>query len=242
MIDQTKDDTSIIRDKQSFFFGLVSGVAIVSLLGFILNATGQTNLRPVAVDDKGANNQPTQPAKKVAAGERVKIDSSDKDHFRGNKNAKVTIIEFSDMQCPYCSRYHETMKQVMQAYPNDVKWVFKHFPLSSMHPYAKKAAEATECAGDQNKFWELTDMFYSNQTQLSDDFIKSAAAELKLDMGKFNDCLTKGKYTAKVDADMEYGKRFGVQGTPGSFINGISIPGAVSFADLDQTIKEELAK
>ena len=241
MKENIQNEDVIIKDKQSFFFGLVTGVAIVSLIGFLLVSTGQTSIN-TSNNEKEIPTPTTQAPKKVAPGERVKIESSDKDHFRGNKNAKVTIIEFSDIQCPYCSRYHDTMKQVMQTYPNDVKWIFKHFPLSNMHPYAKKAAEATECAGDQNKFWEMTDDFYANQGLISDTFITSTAKNLGLDMDKFNSCLEKGKYTAKVAADLEYGKKFGVQGTPGSFVNGISIPGAVPFSDLDQTIKAELSK
>lgn len=236
------NEKPLIADKQSFYFGLMTGVALVSLIGFILFASGLAK-NETADTVVGNNNVANEaPAKPVVAGERVKIDVTDKDHFRGNKNAKVTIVEYSDIQCPYCTRFHETMKQVASAYPNDVKWVFRHFPLASIHPYAKKAAEGTECAADQGKFWELTDKYYENQAQLSDEYIVTAAADLKLDMKKFNDCLKNGKYSAKVDADMNAGRKLGVQGTPGSFINGISIPGALPFSELEQTIKAELSK
>ncbi len=234
------EEKPLIEDKRSFYLGLVTGVAAVSFIGLIFFMASQGKKESNNTDKIAqVKNVPT---KQVNPGEKIDVKVDGADHFRGNKNAKITIVEFSDIQCPYCSRFHESMKQVMAAYPNDVKWVFKHFPLESMHPYAKKAALATECAGDQDKFWELTDKYYENQGSMSDEYIQQAAVEIGLDMKKFTDCFTTNKYSKKVEADLSYGKTLGVRGTPGSFINGVSVPGAVPFSDLEASIQAELNK
>lgn len=233
----------LIENKRSFYLGLITGMAVVSLVGFIFFMSGEARKE---LDNSGENGKANQAkntaAKPAITGKKVEVKVADNDHFRGNKNAEITIVEFSDIQCPFCSRFHDSMKQVMENYPNDVKWVFKHFPLEAIHPFAKKAAEATECAGDQGKFWELTDKYYDNQGALSGEYIKTAAEELGLDMKKFNDCLNSNKYAKKVESDLSAGKALGVRGTPGSFINGLSIPGAVPYSDLEQAIEAELAK
>lgn len=231
----------IIEDMRSFYFGLATGVAIISLIGVIFFMTGLAKKELGVANNSNAKQAP-KAAVQVKAGDKFDVKVETGDHFRGNKNAKVTIVEFSDIQCPYCSRFHETMKQVMQNYPNDVKWVFKHFPLDAIHPYARLAAEAAECASEQDKFWELTDKYYANQGALSPEYVVSAAQDLGLDMDKFKSCLTAKKYAKKVDSDFAYGKELGVRGTPGSFINGVSIPGALPYTDLEQIIQSELAK
>ena len=240
-----------IRSKSSFVLGLVSGVAIVSTVGFIIfgglfvkkelagsgwleNNGGDSG--NVAADNNkpsAVNNAP-QPA---AAGDKVDVKVTSSDHVRGNKNAKITIVEFSDYQCPFCSRFHETMKQVMAKYPTQVRWVFKHFPLESIHPYAKKAALAAECANEQNKFWEYTDEIYTNQTSLNDAYLSTAAKNIGLDTKRFDSCLASSKYASRVAADMSQAQTYGVRGTPGSFINGTVIPGAVPFEQIDSMIK-----
>jgi len=229
----------LISSKNSFYFGLMCGIALVSLVGFIIisspsfssqfSKTGSVDQNNnVVADNNAAANQPTNPTQPDAT-KPVAVKVAATDHIRGNKNAPVTIVEFSDYQCPYCANFHSTMQEVMKAYPTQVRWVFKQFPLS-FHPYAQKAAEAAECASDQNKFWEYTDMIYANQASLSDAYLTTAATNLKLDVKKFSSCLSSGKYTAKVKADQTYGQSLGVQGTPGSFINGVTIPGAVPFS------------
>ena len=154
---------------KSFFMGLLAGVAILALVGFFVmlglylkTTNTQADLEPITV--AGNNPQPSQvaaPAKKVA------VNVGADDHIRGSINAPVTIIEFSDFQCPYCGSFHETMQQVMASYPKDVRWVYRHFPLDGLHPYARQAAEASECAGDQDKFWEYTDGMFSNQSNIN---------------------------------------------------------------------------
>jgi len=110
-------------------------------------------------------------------------------HVKGNENAPITIVEYSDFQCPYCSRFHSDMNQIMSEYPNDVKWVYKHFPLDSIHPVARKAAEASECAADQDAFWEYADELYDRQSILKESELTTIAQDIKLNMGEFNECL-----------------------------------------------------
>lgn len=232
--------------KNNFVLGLAIGVAVVSLGGMAFMYTkgnkevtkeDNSNQAAQVADNKNNNqnnNEPQEPPQKVD----IKV--SDSDHVRGNKDAKVTIVEFSDIQCSFCSRHHETMREVAKNYPKDVKWVFKHFPLESIHPHARKAAEASECAAEQGKFWEYLDYMFENQTQLNFDFIKTAAANLKLDTKKFNSCYDTGKYKAKVDADYKEGVKYGVNGTPGNFINGQSAPGAIPYSQFESMIKSNL--
>lgn len=165
-------------------------------------------------------------------------------HVEGNPNAKVTIVEFSDFQCPYCSRF------VTGAYPDikknyidtgKVKLAFKQFPLS-FHQYAQKAAEATECAGDQGKFWEMHNKLFENQDALDTASLKTYAADLGLDTAKFNACLDNGTKISKVQADFQQGVNAGVRGTPSFVINGKLLVGAQPYEAFKQAIDAELAK
>jgi protein-disulfide isomerase len=146
------------------------------------------------------------------------------DHIRGTSNAKVTIIEYSDLECPFCKRYHETMKEVVKAYPNDVRWVYRHFPLEMLHSKAKKEAEATECAGEQGKFWEMLDLIF--ETSPGNDGLDHAKLpELAKRAGvvnasKFASCLESGKYAERIEADLTDAQAAGGMGTPYSVIIG----------------------
>ncbi len=163
-------------------------------------------------------------------------------HVKGNENAPITIVEFSDFQCSYCSRFHSTMNQIMSEYPNQVKWVYKHFPLDSIHPIARKAAEASECAADQGAFWEYADELYDRQSILKESELTIIAQDIGLDTVKFNECLSSNKYRSKVSADKQDGSENGVTGTPGSFLNGRSLGGAIPYEELKNIINELLDK
>lgn len=154
----------------------------------------------------------------------VKIDVGSSP-VKGPKDAKVTIIEFSDFECPYCKKGYETMEAVMKAYPKDVKVVFKHYPLP-FHKEATPAAKAAWAAQQQGKFWEFHDELFLNQDKLGDDFYVATATKLGLDTKKF-DADRKSDAAAKaVDADAELGQKNGIQGTPGFFVNGVAVKGA----------------
>lgn len=158
----------------------------------------------------------------------------------GPTDAKVTIVEFSDFQCPFCSRAEEAMEQVKTAYAGKVRVVFRHFPLS-FHDKAAKAAEAGACAQEQGKFWEMHKQLFANQSALDVQQLKDHAKAIGLDTAKFNDCLDSGRTKGQVDADMAAGQKAGVNGTPAFFINGVNISGAQPFAEFDKIIKAELA-
>lgn len=169
----------------------------------------------------------------------------------GESNAKVTIVEFSDFQCPFCRRFFiDTFPQIKSEYIDSgkVKLSYRHFPLS-FHPAAQKSAEAAECANDQGKFWEFHDLIYEKQEaqgqgtiQYTTDDIKTWASELGIDTAVFNDCLDSGKYASKVSEDANAGAKAGVDGTPGFFVNGKRIIGAQPFSVFKAAIDEELSK
>jgi len=169
--------------------------------------------------------------------------SADDDPARGPENALVTIIEFSDFQCPYSKRYFdETLPLILSNYGDQVRYVFRDFPLTSIHPQAEKAAEAAECAGEQGKFWEYHDMLFQNQKALEIIDLKAYAVELGLDESAFNFCLDSDKYADEVGKDIEDGKSYGVGGTPTVFINGRKVVGALPYTTWQSVIDEELAK
>jgi len=157
------------------------------------------------------------------------------DHIRGNPNAAITLVEFSDFECPFCERQYQTMKQLLDEYPQEIRLVYKHFPLG-FHQYAQKAAEASECAWEQDSFWEYHDKLFENQSDYSVENFKKWANSLGLKTNQFNDCLDSGKYAKKVQADAKEGEEKGVSGTPATFINGQLITGALPYATFKEAI------
>ena len=159
---------------------------------------------------------------------------------RGPGDAKVTIVEFSDFQCPYCGAAYTTVEQLMQQYAGKVKLVFRQFPLP-IHPNAEKAAEASLCAADQGKFWEFYDLLFKNQKKLEVADLKGYAGSAGLDATKFGQCLDSGEKKKQVDSDVEAGQAAGVNGTPAFFINGVFINGAMPIDEFKKVIDPELA-
>ena len=144
---------------------------------------------------------------------------------RGDANAKVTVVEFSDFQCPFCQRGAKTMEDLLKEYPKDVKVVFKNLPLP-FHPQARPAAKAALAAGEQGKFWEMHDMLFQNQSNLTDEGFIEFAKKIGLDVEKFKTDMKKPEYDKQIDADTAVGQQLGVQGTPGFFVNGVLVRGA----------------
>ena len=154
--------------------------------------------------------------------------TADDDPFMGPEDAPVTLIEFSDFQCPYCRRVQSVLKRLMTAYHGQVKLVFRDFPLRQVHPEAQKAAEAAQCANDQGQFWQYHDLLFASNDLRVDD-LKRYAAEMGLDTESFNECLDSEKYSQEVQRDIDDARIAGVNATPSFFVNGLPINGAVPF-------------
>lgn len=171
--------------------------------------------------------------------EPARVQVSAEGAARGPENAPVTLIEFSDYQCPFCRRAEPAVKQVLERYPTQVRFVYRHFPLD-MHPRAKPASEAAACAGAQGKFWEYHEKVFSG-AGFEDADLSRHATELALDMTAFEQCRTSGTMRAAVEKDLEAGKAAGVTGTPAFFINGIPLSGARPLEAFVKLIEKELA-
>ena len=221
-------------------FWKVTTVVLIVLLAFFLLRGGNS----------GSNNGPTggtvadQPG---APAERVAV-SLDDDTVMGKKDAPVTIVEFSDYQCPFCKRFHDdTFGQLKSKYidTGKVKFVYRDFPLG-FHVNAQKAAEAAECAGEQGKYWEMHEAIFAKSqadgTGIAPNDLKVIAKSISLDSAKFDKCLDSGAMAAEVQKDLSDGSSYGVQGTPAFFVNGQMISGAQPYSVFEQVIEAELKK
>lgn len=164
---------------------------------------------------------------------------------KGPESAPVTLVEFSDFQCPYCAQINPTLQELQQRYGEKLQVVFRQFPLRQIHPEAQKAAEAALCAEDQGKFWPMHDALFSNQQQLAEDNLRAKAEELGLDMKRFERCLDSDAKAEAVQKDLEAGERAGVAGTPAIYVNGrpVQLQSGTPFADqLAEVIDDELRR
>lgn len=159
---------------------------------------------------------------------------------RGNPKAKVMIVEFSDYQCPYCGQVEATLKSVLAKHRDTVALAFRDMPITQIHPMAMGAAEASRCAGEQGKFWEMHDLLFGDQAGLDHAGLVAKAVKLQLDEKQFESCLSGEKYKAQIQLDSQEGMRAGVSGTPGFFINGFFMSGAQPEAIFEKAIQEQL--
>lgn len=245
MLENKQNVFSSVDSKKFFILGAIVGILVICAIGFFIllavmlggsdNETSQNSKSPV-------NSSVAQGTAKTPP-DRVEIKITETDHIKGNKNAPVKIVEFSDYQCPFCQRHHATMQQVMTEYGEQVAWVYKHFPLDTIHANARPAAEASECVWEQKGeegFWSFTDSLFNNQSSLGSDLYNQLAQELGVNMSQFEECISSHKYRSKVEANYQEGVKTGVRGTPGNFINGIAVDGAVPFTTMKQIIDSEL--
>ncbi len=165
----------------------------------------------------------------------------DSARVRGDPRAPVTIVEFSDFQCPYCKKAQATLKALLEKYNGQAKLAFRDFPMRNLHPQAEIAAEAGRCAQEQGKFWKFHDALFSGESTLDVAGLEATAKRLGLNESAFDSCLTSGKFKADVDRDLQDGTRAGVAGTPAFFINGQFVNGAQPEADFAKIIDRELA-
>ncbi|MCK5601671.1 DsbA family protein [Candidatus Pacearchaeota archaeon] len=236
-------------------FALILSLAALLLSGVSLSKAGSGSLDDegfMAKVEKGIEDYIEKQRNEQAAanqpgsGEAIEV-SVDDDAMKGDKNAPVTIVEYSDFECPFCARFYEnTYPELVSEYidKGKVKLVFRDFPLG-FHKNAKPAAIAAECAREQDGdkgYYKYHDTIFENQSQLSVDSLKKWAVDLGLDAGQFNECLDSEKYGEEVDKDFSDGQSYGVSGTPAFFINGRLISGAHPFSVFKTIIDEELAK
>ena len=189
----------------------------------------------------------TQPTRDFGSADQVDP-LRDNDHVRGDRNAQVLLIEYSDLECPFCKRFHPTAQQAVDEYKGQVAWVYRHFPIDSLHSKADKEAEATECAGElggEDAFWKMTDKIFEvtpSNNGLNLDDLPNLASQIGLNSGKFKACLDNGKYAQRVEDDYQGGIKAGVTGTPGNILLDTKtgknkvLPGAVPFDQLKQAI------
>jgi predicted DsbA family dithiol-disulfide isomerase len=174
--------------------------------------------------------------------ERPRVEVAADGPSKGPANATVTIIEFSDFQCPFCSRALPVIEEVMALYPDDVRVVYRHMPLDRIHPRARTAAEASLCAQDQNQFWAYHDLLFANTRALADEDLARYAQELNLDVAAWQQCMSEGRHQATVEADVEAARSIGVTGTPAFIINGLILTGAQPVDEFVSVIDSELER
>lgn len=159
---------------------------------------------------------------------------------RGPEDALVTIVEFSDYQCPYCQRAETVVQQILERYPEQVRFVYRHFPLDRIHPQARPAAEAAVCAEEQGRFWEYHERLFTEGSKYDEESLARYAAEVELDLEAFEKCREQDATRQRVEADVAAGRAAGVTGTPAFFVNGIRLSGARPLQDFVELIDGEL--
>lgn len=196
--------------------GIIVGFGVAFAMGYGPGGSPAPAAVPTPAAPAAAPSAPTPTPAPAPANPTIENADpvTDRDHVRGNKKATFSLIEYSDFECPFCTRHHPTMQAVIDA-NNDVNWVYRHFPLS-FHPNAQKAAEASECAGEQDKFWEYSDKLFEVGVNTGD--FKTPATAVGLDITAFEDCLNSDKHAEYVKDQMSKGSASGVRGTPGTIV------------------------
>jgi protein-disulfide isomerase len=260
--ESSQNNNEEISVKKSTFNGLLIGIIIlVGVASFFAGSyTSNWNSNQITAEDldesiaklelKLLQNQ--LPTKQVIEPVRISIDN---DPIIGNPDAPITIVEFSDFQCPFCARFHtQTLPLILEEYieQGKVKLVFRDFPIQSIHPNALPAAVAAECANDQNKFREMHDMLFEKQTDWNKletvdalSMFSQYASGMQLDEELFDSCLTSGKHISEIKKDLDDGRDYGVSGTPGFFVGNdqigfVELKGAQPFESFKKIIDAQL--
>jgi len=168
------------------------------------------------------------------------IETTDDPYF-GQADAKIVIVEFSDFQCPYCLQAFPVVRQIFTDYKDQIKFIYRDFPLIAQHPQAEKAAEAGECAQEQGKFWEMHDKIFINQSDLTDPSLKRYAKEIGLDSASFIACLDSGRMSGEVQEDLSNGLQVGVSATPTFYFNGRKFEGSMTYEQMSAIIDNLIA-
>ncbi len=254
---QPKGFFANVPSKFTFIFGLVIGIAAFSIFGYIslltrvsgtsvAKANTNANTNGAVAGDTAAANTNT-----AAAAEPVKP-VSDSDHYEGKKDAAVSIVVYTDFECPYCKTFHDTAKQLLASYPNDVKLIYRNYPLS-FHANAQKEAEASECAakiGGNDAYWKYVNAIFDRTTSNGTGFALTSLVPLAKEIGlkekDFQTCLDGDQTKSIVTTDQSEGSSAGVSGTPTGFVLDKtgkqvgSVPGAVPLTTLEASVKQAL--
>jgi protein-disulfide isomerase len=166
--------------------------------------------------------------------------SSDRDHIQGRTSAPVTLIEYGDYECPYCGQAYPIIKEIQKHIGNKLRFVFRNFPLTEIHPHSKHAAEAAEAAAAQNKFWEMHDHLYEHQQTLDDDHLEKYATKVGLDLARFNNDMSTHAHVGRIREDFLSGIHSGVNGTPTFYINGIRYNDSWDLETLLETLRSPI--
>ena len=234
-----QEDT--VTFKRSHFYAVMTIMAFASgiLLGYVvwgMNPSGGT----AQVVNQPAGSVVEAPVTEQPQYRRYDI-PIENSYALGPADAPITMVEFSDYQCPYCRRWHdEVYEPLLAAYPDKIKFVYRHLPLTSIHPDAFPAAEAAMCAGEQNAYWQFHEKLFSNEA-LGETIYVQYAQDLGLDMKSFEACVSDRKYQEAVQADVDFALDLGIRSTPTFFINGLAIVGAQPLDVFKQVIDKELA-
>ena len=238
-----QEDT--VTFKRSHFYSVLVVLAFAAgiLVGYVAWGTG--TIREIAQSSPAVNQNSGSVVEAPLATEEpefVRYDVYSQDAFAlGPEDAPITIVEFSDFQCPYCRRWHEQVYgPLLAAYPDQIRLVYRHLPLTSIHPEAFSAAEAAMCAGEQDAFWQYHDKLFSSEA-LGSEVYTQYAQELSLDITTFEACLTEHKYQGAIQTDSDFAINLGIRSTPTFFINGLAIVGAQPLEAFKQVIDKELA-
>jgi len=230
-MDQTiNNDTVTFKRSHLYSVLVVFAFAAGILVGYLAWGRGVS----------AANNNP--PAAAAAGAPRRYNIPTEGFPSTGPKDALITVVEFSDFQCPFCEKWHsQVYEQLMAAYPGKIRLVYRNLPLTQIHPQSMNSAEAALCAGDQDAYWQFHNKLFENYQTLNDDLYASLASDLGLDTTDFETCMTGHKYKAEIEADMQFAIDLGVQSTPTFFINGLAIVGAQPLSAFQSIIDDELA-
>ena len=253
--EQTMPDADeTITFKRSHFYSVlvVLAFAVGILVGYVAWGRGGTTAAAEVPAQAAAAQQPSGQVAEAptAQPQFVRYDIPTEGYpSLGPDDAPITIVEFSDYQCPFCSRFHdETYQALLDAYPGQIRFVYRNLPLS-FHQNAQMSAEAALCAGDQNAYWEMHEVLFANQaslnnpegTTLEQAVYNQYAQELNLDVTTFEGCMTSHKFAQFIEEDMAFSTNLGVQSTPTFFVNGLAIVGAQPLSSFQQLIDKEIA-
>jgi len=180
--------------------------------------------------------------RKESAMTKLKTPVTQHDHAQGDKDAPLTLLEYGDFECPHCGRAHPIVKALQQQFGDQLKFVYRHFPLAQMHPHAESAAETSEFGGAHKKFWDMHDLLFENQDQLGMPLYQELAETLRLPPTGLIQALEEGRFRSRVREDFSSGVRSGVNGTPTFFINGVRYDGMVDVDGMAEALSLELER